>query len=346
LARSARPATIRRVPRPLAAPLLAAAVLAATCLARPALGQSASESAAATELFNAGRDLLARGDYAAACPKLAESARLDAKVGTFARLAECEENLGHLAAARADWDRALTLARDGHDPRVRVVASELARVEKRVPKLVLIVPTPYPEGMTIKLDRRVVAFDEIGVPLPVDPGDHAIDARVPGWTPWTSTVATRADGAVSAVRIQFVEAPAGRDGRADNARARRGTAPLPVQQPYRIGGLVTASAGVLVLGAGVAVGIAALDKNASSNRHGCDDLTNICEQPGLDERRDARSLGNASTWLFIGGTALIGAGVAMIVFGPRDYHARTARGALELAPMIGPTTGAALRSAW
>ena len=42
----------------------------------------------ATELFNAGRDLMTAGNFAAACPKLAESARLDVKVGTLGKLAE------------------------------------------------------------------------------------------------------------------------------------------------------------------------------------------------------------------------------------------------------------------
>jgi len=348
LANARRPATIRRVPRPFAAEVLA--VLAATCAAPPALAQSAEAAAAATDLFNAGRDRIAHGDYASACPKLAESARLDAKVGTCARLAECEEHLGHLAAAKTDWERAEKLAQATRDPRLRVVSSELARVEKRVPKLVLIVPRPYPEGIAVRLDGAAVPLDDLGAPLAVDPGDHAIDARVPGWPAWTSTVAARDDGAVTAVRIQLADPSGPRAPGADivGSRARPSAASLPVQRPYRVGGLVTAGVGALVLTAGAIVGVAAIRKNGSSNEHGCDSATDICEQPGLGERRDAQSLGDASTWLFVGGTALVGAGIAMIVFGPRDFHAKTSGlRAPSIAPLVGPmTAGASLRAAW
>jgi hypothetical protein len=55
----------------------------------------------AVEVFNAGKALEARGDYPAACQKFAESARLDARVGTFARLAQCEEKLGLAVHARS-----------------------------------------------------------------------------------------------------------------------------------------------------------------------------------------------------------------------------------------------------
>ena len=70
----------------------------------------ADDEAVATQLFNAGRDLMKQGDYASACPKLAESARLKPTVGALARLAACEEHEKRLVSAYTRWQQALNVA--------------------------------------------------------------------------------------------------------------------------------------------------------------------------------------------------------------------------------------------
>src|SRR5207248_8067153 len=92
------------------------AFLAAFTFAVVARAQS-NDAGIASQLFDAGRDLMKRGDYASACPKLFESARLEPRVGTLARLAECEEKIGHLAAARGHWKDTVELARAQKDDR-------------------------------------------------------------------------------------------------------------------------------------------------------------------------------------------------------------------------------------
>ena len=82
--------------------VLASALLATALLVAPAV--SAAEPGAdpvtmAEALFQQGKQLLERGDAHAACPKLAESLRLDRATGTLLALAMCHEVEGRLASA-------------------------------------------------------------------------------------------------------------------------------------------------------------------------------------------------------------------------------------------------------
>src|SRR5512136_2811036 len=73
------------------------------------------DPAAAEVLFREGRKLVAANDFAAACPKFAESQRLDPAVGTLLNWAACEEHVGKLASAWQRWKEALDALPPGDD---------------------------------------------------------------------------------------------------------------------------------------------------------------------------------------------------------------------------------------
>jgi hypothetical protein len=295
-------------------------VLAVGVFSPEAFGQTRNP-AVATELFNAGRDLMKAGNYAAACPKLAASLSFDAKVGTMARLAECEEKIGQLVNARAHWSQAGNLARTEHDDRLPLVESEFKRLDALVPKIDVELGPHPPAGASLHVDGTDLGFATFGIPIPVDPGNHSITVTAQGKQDWTQAVTALANGAVTRLDV-----PALADAPSPKLAVSAPTsepAPPPAPRSSRslfTAALVTGGAGVAAAGVGIAFGLVAKNKLDDSNRDGCGP-SNACAQPGFGERNDARTAGDLSTGFFIAGGVLAAAGVTLGVLSVRNEHA-------------------------
>jgi formylglycine-generating enzyme required for sulfatase activity len=85
-------------------------------LSTPALAQvSQADALAAESLFREAKDLVTGGKTAEACPKFAESQRLDPQIGTLLYLATCHSQEGKSATAWAEFLQAADQAARAHD---------------------------------------------------------------------------------------------------------------------------------------------------------------------------------------------------------------------------------------
>ncbi len=169
------------------APVLVAA--ASALLQKPALA-APTDSALAETLYQEARALVEQGNYTEACPKFAESYRVAPATGTLLNLAACHEAQGKFASAWAEFQAASVASRrDGRSDRVQY-ADEHAK--DLFPKLSRLTITAAPgvdaSTLEITLDGTVVGAATLGVAVPLDPGEHLIDARSPGKEPFSAAV--------------------------------------------------------------------------------------------------------------------------------------------------------------
>jgi hypothetical protein len=127
----------------------------------------------ADALLREGRTAAQAGNYQAACPKIADSYRLDPVPGTLFDLADCEERLGHLAAAWIDYRKAADALPPG-DGHIAVAKEKATALEKRLARLTIRLAAGADPATVIKRDGVEIGKSAIGVAIPIDPGRHSV----------------------------------------------------------------------------------------------------------------------------------------------------------------------------
>ncbi len=324
-------------------------------LPRPARAQSAEDKAAAETLFENGKQLMRDRNFAEACPKFAESLRLDPGIGTELWLADCFEKTGRIASAWGMFRDAAESALRERDSREKIARSHAARLEPRLPKLTISVPEPArADGLVVKRDDAVVDKPVWGTEVPVDPGGHVVSATAPGKKPWQRSVNVGESHAVAIVVPQLEDEPAKPPERtsspggssADNGPPSGVLHETPEQGPapgttQRLVGLVAVGVGVVGLGVGTYFGLSAKSHLDDSNANGHCTPDNRCDPIGTQARNDAKSAALVSTLAFVGGAALIAGGAALYLTAPKAGRSVAATGLL--LPGGG---GLAVRAVW
>lgn len=283
---------------------------------------SAQNAAIAQKLYDDAMQLMAEKKYAEACPKLAESNRLDTGMGTRFNLGDCYENLGRLASAWALFtDVADEAKRTKQTGRETVARQRAAQLDGRLPKLTLQVPASVANvsGVEVRDGDNVVKRPLWGQPLPVDPGKHTIAVSAPGRRTWTTIVVLK-EGAAETVTIGEL---------ASTGSARR------------TGAIALGSAGVVSIVVGSVFGMQARSKwRDDVVMKSCDGgVVTQCDLEDAKarlEKSGAQTDATISTVTFVvGGVAL--AGAAILAFWPGEKHpegpAKTVQ--VQFVPMAG-----------
>jgi hypothetical protein len=289
-----------------------------------AAAPTAEDRALATELFKQGRELMTNAQYSAACPKLAESHRLDPGGGTVLNLALCYEADGKLASAFAALNDALTMARnDGRDDRVALALEHLAAVEPRMSRVSIVVPAESERpGLTVLRDGSPIARAAWGSAMPVDGGEHRIEVTAPGHEPWATTITVGAERDTQSVTVPVLRALPARPPEPEPSAAPRPVAkPLPMTaapkaeidtgsgRTQRVAGLLIGGVGIAAVGVGAYFGVSAVSKQADSER----ECVNGCTTRGAELSREAGRYADIATVTIALGVAAIGAGGYLVL---------------------------------
>ena len=235
--------------------VVACMTTASAASALPPSDARAHDGAGAEALFREGRAGMETGDYAHACPKFAESLRLDFAIGTVLNLAACEEKIGRIASAWQHYRQVVEML-PPEDERHPLAAARADALDARVPRLDIGIAAPPPQGMRVTRDDVELGAPSLGVSLPVDPGEHVVVVTAPGRADRRWVLQLRE----SERRQLTIEPGAVRD--AAVARA-----PHP-SDGRRTAGFVVGGLGVASLAVGTYFGVRALGSRSESDA-GC-----------------------------------------------------------------------------
>jgi hypothetical protein len=305
-----------------------------------AQAHSATEVSLAESLYRSARELSQAGRFDEACPKFAESYRLDPATGTLLNLATCHEAQGKLATAWLEYSDALVASRRaGRHSRVKFAEERIKLIEPRLSRLtVLLAPEADDPQLELWLDGLKIGRAAAGTPTPVDPGRHVVEARAPGKKPWSESVEV---GAVSDLKTVTVPAlvaeevapsaapvvlavppPSAAPPRHTPPRDEKPTRPVPTSV-YVAAGTTAA----LAIATGVTSAVY-LNKTSNFNEQGRYDPD---RKQAAEEQDSLRTLGvvNAVLWIATAGSA----GLTTYLYLSRPEQRReTARLSFELDP--------------
>jgi hypothetical protein len=304
---------------------------------------AAQDLAAAEALFQEGRALLEKGDYATACAKLAESQRLDPSSGTLLNLATCHDKQGKTATAWAEFLAAGRLASaQGKPDRADEAKARAAEVAPNLSYLTVVVTAPAP-GLEIRRDDVLLEGSSLGSKIPTDPGEHVLSVSAPGYQTLTMKVAIGASRDSQTVTIPALQkangtaavapappAPAAATGKTNPEEA---STPAVESNGRRTWGFILGGFGIAAAGVGTTFGVLALSANSDAKslcptHHGCLD-------PAISASDKANLRANIANVGVGVGIASIGVGAWLLLTG-NSTKGETADHGLSVVPEIGP----------
>ena len=274
--------------------------------AHAAFGEPTSaDKSLATQLFKEGRALVDQGKVADGCRKLEESQRLDPGGGTLLNLALCHEKEGRTATAWAEFTEALGIARrDDRAQRIEIAQAHIEALEPMLSRLVVQVPagSDLPD-LEIRRDGGVIRRAAWGTSMPIDPGEHVIEASARGRIPWKESVTVGGKAESKTVMVPLLDiAPTP----ATPPASVSSSAPAPTFEstpPNRAGAWVALGFGAAGVAVGSYFGIQAMSEQQTAD----DACQPRCTDGGLRANDRAIKAANLATVGF--GVGILGLGL-------------------------------------
>jgi hypothetical protein len=319
-------------------PLISVSAVVGATLLAPWVAHAAeptpSEISVARRLFEEGKAGEDAGRWRDAAVKFRQAAAIKDTPGIRFHLARCEEEQGAFVEALVEYDRARELIDGG--VKAPDVERLLVEARERVRGKVALVTLRLPEGVanaSVSVDGKAVSASVLGVPLPLNPGKHRLQAAAPGRTAYDQPVQL-ATGEAREIAIELPSAAVsptvppprpGRSLRADSSSAHTGVSTRTI---VLVG---EASLFAAALGTGIVFSVArggsAEDRFERANQNvidevgGADPSGNACSPPDpalgcadLERARHERDQARSQA----GSVALAGfiaAGVSAAAFG-------------------------------
>jgi len=274
------------------------------------------------------RRLMAAGNYAEACPKLADAESQTPAPLTAITLAICYEKAGKIASASAAYKVAADVATSAHKATTANVAKRGAtRLDGQVSHLTIRLTGARTSDVEVRRDGDVVPDSDIGVPVPLDGGGHDVEVSASGKKSRKAHVDLATSGQNATVDVPALEdaTPAPAAAVAPAPPAEEASAASP-GQAQRVSGVAVAALGVI----GVVLGsVAGLEANAKYHDalSACGGSTSCppgSEGPSL--RSSAGTWATVSTAAFIAGGVGLAGGAVLWFTAPNGHGATTTVG--------------------
>lgn len=261
--------------------------------ALPAAAQTEEEVAGARSAATQGAKAYEAGDYAQAIDLFQRAESLVHAPPHLLFLARAHEKLGQLVTARELYNKIIRENLPPSAPQAfrdaqAAAQEEIKAVEPRLAKLTVTVEAP--EGVTpmVTMDGKEVPAALLGVPRPVDPGEHLVEVKAEGYLT-AQDKTTLAEGGTGALALELVVDPnapvAAPPPEAAPAEAQQDLSPvIATPEDTGSGGSGLATPGYIALGVG-AVGLGAgvlFTLQSASKRSDANDKFAECQRNGVD----------------------------------------------------------------
>lgn len=317
------------VPATLPMRLLSSSVLLSLLTVSSLAPAQVSDPVVAEALFRDGRALFEAGRISEACRKFAESQRIDPRLGTLLNLASCHKDEAKFASAWEEYSEAVRMARRGNQKdREDLALGEIRLLEAVLTRLVITAAGAV-AGQEVTLDGLAVRKETLGTPIPINPGEHKVEVKAPGYQPLTLPVVAEKIRGNLTLEIPALK-PIGKEPAA--SKQAEPAAPPTVASSslltMRTGSYIALGVGAVGVGAGVVFGLRTLSKR--------DEAASRC--PGGLCDAEGKSLGDEAKQSATFSTIGVGVGVAGVATGVTLYLlSRPSPAAVAVVPVVTPT---------